>query len=106
MQKSNIQNKDTFRKLKNFSKVVELCPPEAKEQQKRTTCSAILLPTTTTADYYFLSKIQESEALNDIVDARQFLGGKFYKTTSKFKTTKKILMLHVQPFTLIIVYKI
>ena len=29
MQKSNIQNKDTFRKLENFSEVVELCPPEA-----------------------------------------------------------------------------
>ena len=56
--------------------------------------------------YCFLSKIQELEALNDIVNASKFLGGKLSKATHKFKRTKKILMLHVQPFTLIIVYKI
>ena len=45
--------------------------------------------------YYFLSKTQELEALNNIVNVSKFLGGKFSKTTSKFKRTKKILMLHV-----------
>ena len=47
------------------------------------------------AVYYFLSKIQELDALNDIVDISKFLGDKFSKTTSKFKKTKKTLMIHI-----------
>lgn len=45
--------------------------------------------------YYFLSKTQELEALNDIVNVSKFLGGKFSKTISRFKRTKKTLMVHV-----------